>query len=205
MRSAFLQIEKLLRGEAQGLGEQHGREGLACGIVLRRRVVEEAARRRDLVLQVGQLALQLLEVLVGLQVRIGLGQREELPQRALQRALGGGLRGGPLGGYCRVASLDDSLQRALLVCRIALNRLDQVGHQVVALLELHVDVGERLAAALAQRHQAVVGHDQPKADQYEKPQNDPAGGAHVLSSIPEPGAVAEAYAASPLLPKMSLN
>ena len=42
------------------------------------RIVEEPPRRRDLVLQIGELRLQLLEVLVGLQVRIGLRQREDL-------------------------------------------------------------------------------------------------------------------------------
>ena len=52
------------------------------------RVVEEAARRGDLVLDVGDLGLQLLEVLVGLEVRIGLGQREQLAQRAGQHVLG---------------------------------------------------------------------------------------------------------------------
>ena len=41
-------------------------------------------------------ALQLLEVLVGLEVGIGLGQGEDLAQRTLQHPLGRRLGGGPL-------------------------------------------------------------------------------------------------------------
>jgi hypothetical protein len=67
------------------------------------------------------------------------------------------------------------------VGRIALHGLDQIGDQVVALLELHVDVGEGLAATLPQRHQAVVGHDQPQADQHNHAKDDPACGAHGFS------------------------
>jgi len=52
----------------------------------------------------------------------------------------------------------------------------------VSLLELHVDVGKGLAAALAQRNQAVVGHHQPQADKHEKRKNDPAGVAHDATS-----------------------
>ena len=77
--------------EAERAREQRGRELLDAGIVLLHRIVEEAPRGRDLVLDVGELALQLLEVLVGLEVRIGLAQREQLPQRAAQHVLGGDL------------------------------------------------------------------------------------------------------------------
>jgi len=48
------------------------------------RGVEEAPRRCDLVLKIGKLALQLLEILIGLEVRIGFGEREDLAQCALQ-------------------------------------------------------------------------------------------------------------------------
>ena len=39
---------------------------------------------------------------------------------------------------------------------VALGRLDQVGDQVVAALELHVDLGERVLEAVARTDQAVV-------------------------------------------------
>jgi len=66
------------------LGEQDGGEALTRGIVFGRRVVEEASRRCDLVLKIGKLALQLLEILMGLQVQIGFGEREDLARCALQ-------------------------------------------------------------------------------------------------------------------------
>src|SRR5215831_19900186 len=72
-------VEELLRGEAKGAGEQHRGELLDAGVVLLHGIVEEAASGRELVLDVGELGLQLLEVLIGLEVRIGLAQREQLP------------------------------------------------------------------------------------------------------------------------------
>src|SRR5262245_27927344 len=64
----LVEVEELLLGKAQHAGHQHGREALTLRVVLGGRIVEEAARSRDLVLDVGQLALQLLEVRVGLEV-----------------------------------------------------------------------------------------------------------------------------------------
>jgi hypothetical protein len=45
---------------------------LNSGIVFLHRIVEEAPRRGNLVLQVGQLGLQLLEILACLEIGIGL-------------------------------------------------------------------------------------------------------------------------------------
>jgi hypothetical protein len=58
---------------------------------------------------------------------------------------------------------------------IALHRLDQVRDQIVALLELHVDVGKGLADALAQRHQPVVGGEGKEHEDDDDAENDPAG------------------------------
>src|SRR5262245_35882897 len=78
-------VEELLRGEAERASEQHRGELLDAGVVLLHGIIEEAARGRELVLDVGELALQLLEVLIGLEVRIGFAQRKQLPQRAGER------------------------------------------------------------------------------------------------------------------------
>ena len=72
MRLLDPHVEEFLARESERTRQQHGRELLDAGVVFLHGVVEEAARRRDLVLDVGQLALQLLEILVGLEVRIGL-------------------------------------------------------------------------------------------------------------------------------------
>src|SRR5712692_12098890 len=115
-------VEELLRLEPERAGEQRGRKLLDAGIVLLHRVVEEAARGGDLVLEIAQLALQLLEALVGLEVGIGLAEREQLAKRAAQRVLGGGLGGDPAGlrGNGGVARLDHRLQRAALMPGITL-------------------------------------------------------------------------------------
>ena len=39
---------------------------------------------------------------------------------------------------------------------IALHGFDEVGHEVLPLLELHVHVAERLLAALAKAHKAII-------------------------------------------------
>ena len=128
------------------------------GVVLADGVVEEAARGGELVLDVGELGLQLLEVRVGLEVRIGLRQRDQPAERAGQHAFSAA-------AFCRrcpaplIAALRAWITASsvpLLVRGVALHGLDQVRDQVVALLQLHVDVGEGLVDALPQRDEAVV-------------------------------------------------
>src|SRR5689334_10820983 len=73
-------VEELARPEAEHSGEQRGRELLDARVVLLHGVVEEPPRRRELVLDVGEFGLQLLEIGIGLEVRVGLGEREQLTQ-----------------------------------------------------------------------------------------------------------------------------
>src|SRR5438876_6508132 len=76
------EIEELLRREAKRAREQGGRELLDAGIVFLHRVVEEAPRGGELVLKIAKLGLQLLEIGVGLEVRIGLPERDEPAESA---------------------------------------------------------------------------------------------------------------------------
>src|SRR6478735_3355 len=71
---AVVEPVKIGRAEAQRAGEKHRREGLDAGIEARHRGVEGAACSRELILDIGQLALQLLEVRARLEVRIGLAE-----------------------------------------------------------------------------------------------------------------------------------
>ena len=57
--------------------------------------VVEAPRGLDLVLRVGELVLELEEVLAGLQVGVVLGNREQLAQRAGELVLGRAWASGP--------------------------------------------------------------------------------------------------------------
>src|ERR1039458_5580563 len=156
------EVEEILAGETEHAGEQRGWHLLDAGVVFLNRVVEEAAAGGDLVLEIGQLARQLLEVGVGLEVRIGLGQRDQPAERAAQLVFGGRYLRRSLRRHRGVASLDHVVERAALVRGVALHGLDQIRDQIVALLELHVDVGEGLADALTERDQTVIRAEREK-------------------------------------------
>src|SRR5258706_39645 len=72
----------------------------------------------------------------------------------------------------RGARGDDALERALLVLRVALDRLHEVGDQVVAALELHVDLGPRVLGLVPAADQAVV-HPGHRQDEDDDEQSDP--------------------------------
>src|SRR5262245_40122291 len=69
-------VEEILRRKSERAGQQHRGELLDASIVFLHSVVEEAARGGDLVLDVGELVLQILEIAAGLEIGIGLAQRE---------------------------------------------------------------------------------------------------------------------------------
>src|SRR5258708_21286945 len=71
------EIEKLLRRKAERGREQRRRELRNAGIVFAYRIVKEAPRGGDLVFDIGELGLQLLEIRVRLEVRVGLRQRDQ--------------------------------------------------------------------------------------------------------------------------------
>ena len=62
-----------------------------------------------------------------------------------------------------VAGGDDRLEGAALVLDVALGGFHQVGDQVEAALQLHVDLGEGIFISVATGDQAVV-----HADEYER-------------------------------------
>ena len=74
--------------------------------------------------------------------------------------------------------------------RVTLDGLDQVGDEVVALLELHVDVGKGLTDPLPQGDEAVVNRGNPKREHNDNPENNERADGHVerlLSSGAGPG------------------
>src|SRR6516225_7298480 len=116
----FAEIEELLWCKAERGGKQGSRETLNASVVFLHGVVEEAARRRDLVLDVGQLGLQLLEVGVGFQIGIRLRQGKELAQRAAQLVLRRRLLRRALCGHRGIARPDHFIERAALVGSVTL-------------------------------------------------------------------------------------
>src|SRR6056297_2425231 len=83
-----LGLEVLLGFEIEHLRDDHRRERLELVVVGQDTVVVELAGVGDPPLGGGQLFLQCQEVLVGLEVGIGLAEREQLTQRPRQHVVG---------------------------------------------------------------------------------------------------------------------
>ena len=49
---------------------------------------------------------------------------------------------------------------------IALNRSDKLRYEVVALFQLHINVGKSILTAVSQSHEVVVDANNPKHEQY---------------------------------------
>jgi hypothetical protein len=60
-----------------------------------------------------------------------------------------------------VPGFGDAFERAAFVLQIAAHGIDQVRDEIVATLELHVDLGEGVAHPVATAHQAVVNRYRP--------------------------------------------
>src|SRR5690606_3719749 len=73
------------------------------------------------------------------------------------------------------ARLDDGIQRTAFVRRVALHGLDQVGHEVVAALELNVDVRPGRVRLYAPLDERVVDHENGE-DRRNQDQQRPHGG-----------------------------
>src|SRR5215210_3275118 len=75
------EVEEILCRETEIICNERCRKAFALGIVFCRGAVEEAPCRREFVLDVVELPLQLEKILVRLQIRIGLGKCEQPAER----------------------------------------------------------------------------------------------------------------------------
>src|SRR6185503_19978412 len=117
---------EVLRGrEAEPSGPQRRRERALRGIVGPDRVVEAHALHGDAVLGGGELAGQLRELRVRLQVRIALRDREQAAERAVERGGGVDLLAAIAGREELGARIRYRLEDLLLVGGIALRHLDE--------------------------------------------------------------------------------
>src|SRR5437762_9809544 len=171
-----LELEVLALGEVEHGRDDVGGNGVDRRVEVAHDRVVVAARVLDGVLDLSERGLELREVLVRLEVRVRLGEREELAQGGGQRVLRLGTRIGRLRGHGGAPRAHDRVERAALVGGVALDRLDQVRDQVRAALELHVDVRPRLLGSLAEPDELVVpragGDDQPRDDEEKNPAAD---------------------------------
>ena len=156
LAGGFNCLEALALLKLEDAGKDNGRERLDGVVVAEHAVVVALARVAHLVLGVLECSLELHKVGVRLKVGVGLGHGKELAQCTGQHVVGFhfGLGGG--GAYGGVARVDHGGERVLLVLGVALDGLDQVGDQVVAALQLRVDVLPGVIDTIALGNHVVV-------------------------------------------------
>jgi len=116
-----------------------------------------------MVFDIGERRLQRRETCDRFELGIGLGDGDDAPERTVERVLfaGAGRGTGTRRLHRPAARRHERLERAALVAGVALHDGDDVGNEVVAALELHVDIRPGVVAQLAQPNQAVKGEDRP--------------------------------------------
>src|SRR2546422_9134986 len=142
-RPRRLQLEVLPGTLPDHLRRQHLREAPNVRVVAVHRVVVVLARDRDAVLRALELVLERAEMLVRFELWLILGDREQPAERRRER----GVR---LRHLLQVAALDrprefgarfgDRDEDRLLLFGVALHRFDEVGDEVGAPLQLHLDL-----------------------------------------------------------------
>ncbi len=123
------------------------------------------AREGNLVLGGREFFLQCEEVLIGLQVRVVLYHGENAAKGRCEhifrlRLFADGARGNRV-----CARLRYILKQFLLVRGIPLDRVDQVRDEVIAALQLHVNLCPGLVHPVTQAYQPVKDADKPQAEQ----------------------------------------
>src|SRR5690606_21464182 len=151
--------------EAGSRRHQVGGDRLHGVVVRQNRVVVDLPGHGDPVLGLRQLLLQGGEVRGGPQLRVALGESEQLTEGGGEGVLRLGLRLRPLGGLGGIARLHHPFEGLLLVSGVALHGFHDIGDQVVTPLELHLDLRPRVVDSVPQLHQAVVEqHHQEQHD-----------------------------------------
>jgi hypothetical protein len=166
--------EERQRLEVERLRDQVARERLQGDVVIAGAGVVVAAGVLELVLGGRQRLLQLQEALDRPQLRVVLRDREQGAQRPRQGVFGWSDLARVAGRFCRDGigpGLGDRLEGSLFVGGVAGHCRDQVGDEVVAALELDVDLGERFLGPLAFLDQAIEGDPQDQSQQNDEHHN----------------------------------
>ena len=126
-------------------------EGLDGVVVRKNAVVEALSCVDDLVLGVGQISLEILEACIGLELRVAFGDGKQRLEGVGERV--GGLHLGLGGARLRRGSARPRyrLKRLGLMARVALDRVHEVGDEVIAPLELGIYGLPRVVAAVVLR------------------------------------------------------
>src|SRR5215467_4647451 len=154
-----LELEVLPLREPEEQRDLVGRKAVDRRVEVADDGVVVAARALDRLLELRERALQIAKALVRLEIGVRLGECEELAERAGQLVLGLRARLRRLRRHGRAAGADDLVERVALVRGVASHGLDEVGHEIGAPLELHVDVRPRFLGALPQPDELVIRQD----------------------------------------------
>jgi hypothetical protein len=127
----------------------------------------------NVVLDIDERLLQVEEVLTGLQVGIGLDERDDVADRRGQAALALAAAGDRLSLACARPRGDGAAERLGLVLRVPLDGRDQGWHQVPAPFQLNVDITPGTVGAPAQADELVVGPDEVAQDHHGHDGGDP--------------------------------
>ncbi len=174
---------KRLLVEPKRTRDEHRREALDRGVQIAHGGVVIAPRALQLTFDIRQLVLQLEEIRVGLELRIGLGNGEQASKQArhlcirLSSALDtpGGKRLGAVRAYF--------LKHLALVGGVSLNGFHEIRNQVRAAAELHGDSAEALLHQSPQPDQPVVQRDGGKQQQDDCCDDDPADKPHAIAPL----------------------
>ena len=158
--------------EAEHAREDVGGELQNLGVEVAHHSVVIASGVLDGVFDLGEGILQRSETLDGAELRIGFGKGKEAFERAGEHVFGCGLVGGASGGHGAIAGVDNSFESAFFMAGVAFDGFDEIGNQVVAALELNINVGPGVVALDFQADQAVVHADAEKHQQDKDDQQD---------------------------------
>src|SRR5690242_9622373 len=152
-------FEEFARFEIAHASDDIGRKLLDAGVEVAHGSVVIAARVLQRVFDLVQGGLELAKILGRAELRVGFREREELAQGAGQHAFGLALGRRTLRGHSLIAGGGDGFERAAFVGGVAFHGFDEIGDEVIAALELHVDIGPGVIALHAEANQSVVEKD----------------------------------------------
>ncbi len=149
-------LEVLAWLECEHAGDDVGGELLDLGVQVADHGVVIPPRVLEGILDLIEIRLELREVLNRAQLRIGLGKREERFKRLGEQPFSLGISCWTLDRHGARAGVDHVFKGLALMARVAFDCLHQIGDQVVASLELNVDVRPRIVGLSLEAHEGVI-------------------------------------------------
>ncbi len=165
-------LEEIALREIEYPGNNIARHRFGHRIEVSYGAVVITARELKVVLGLNELILQVQEILVRFKIRIVFGERNQSSDFRAELFFGFAARGDVCLTHGFGTQLRDRLQRGTLVLGVLIDGCYQAGHEIMAALQLDVDVAPRSIDAIAAANQAVVDDDAGDKDQRKDEQDD---------------------------------